>query len=274
MRLPTNVQNANKDKGKDNMKILFSVYNEDRDTEERVLKYKTTIETDEKIEGIDSRLQLYDGFHSVLEVGNNLTFWDIYCFFDISTEIIERINDIPRTKSPHFPVKEPKVLCVEEFDPGNADAPCYPKQSKCFIYKLSRYECGASSFDAIVVWASSHPWLMVFIGGFIWDITKGFALNLWKTLKKILGKKERENNEQKRKQIVYFEVRKFYRNFSKMVNVDKANCQIVYLKRIRGGSFEVHVRTVADEYYVVKCSCHGKIISLIMNDAQKCEVIS
>ena len=55
----------------------------------------------------------------------------------------------------------------------------------------------------------------------------------------MLGKKERTNNEQKRKQIVYFEVGKFYRNFSKMANVDKADCQIVYLKRIRGGSFEV-----------------------------------
>ena len=83
----------------------------------------------------------------------------------------------------------------------------------------------------------------------------------------MLGKKEREYNEQKRKQIVYFEVAKFYRNFSKMANVDKADCQIVYLKRIRGRSFEVHVRTVADEYYVVKCSCHGKIISLAMDDA-------
>ena len=41
---------------KKNMKILFSVYNEDHDTEERVLKYKTKIETDEKIEEIDSRL--------------------------------------------------------------------------------------------------------------------------------------------------------------------------------------------------------------------------
>lgn len=86
-----------------------------------------------------------------MEVGNNLTFWDIYCFFDISSEIIERINDIPRTNNPHFPVKEPKVLCVEEFEPGNADAPSYPEQSKCFIYKLSRYECGASGFDAIVL---------------------------------------------------------------------------------------------------------------------------
>ena len=103
---------------------------------------------------------------------------------------------------------------------------------------------------------------MVFIGGFIWDITKGFVLNLWKTLMKMPGKKERENNEQKHKQIVYFEVSKFYRNFSKMANVDKSDCQIVYLKRIRGGSFEVHVRTTTDEYYVVKCSCHGKIISL------------
>ena len=244
------------------MKILFSVYTEDHDTEERVLEYKTTIETDIGIEEIDSRLQLYDGFHSVLAVGNNLTFWDIYCFFDISSEIIERINALPRSYRHPFPVKEPKILFIEEFDPGNADAPCYPEMSRCFVYKLSRYECGASGFDAIVVWASSHPWLMVFIGGFIWDITKGFVLNLWKTLKKMPGKKERENKEQKHKQIVYFEVSKFYRNFSKMANVDKSDCQIVYLKRIRGGRFEVHVRTATDEYYVVKCSCHGKIISL------------
>lgn len=59
--------------------------------------------------------------------------------------------------------------------------------------------------------------------------------------------------------MIYFGVGKFYRNFSKAVNVDKANCQIVYLKRIRGGNFEVHVRTVSDEYYLVKCSCQGKV---------------
>ena len=144
--------------------------------------------------------------------------------------------------------------------------------SRCFVYKLSRYECGASSFDAIVVWASSHPWLMVFIGGLIWDITKCFVSNLWKTLKKMIGKKG-ENNEPKRKQIVYFEVAKFYRNFSKIANVDKSACQIVYLKRIRGGSFEVHVRTEVDEFYVVKCNYTGKIISLILDAEQKCEVI-
>lgn len=50
------------------MKILFSVYTEDYDTEEGVLKDKTTIETTIGIEEIDSRLQLYDGFYSVLEV--------------------------------------------------------------------------------------------------------------------------------------------------------------------------------------------------------------
>ena len=54
------------------MKILFSVFNEDRDTEERVLKYKTTIETEEKIEEIDSRLQLYDGFHSTLQIATQI----------------------------------------------------------------------------------------------------------------------------------------------------------------------------------------------------------
>ena len=97
-------------------------------------------------------------------------------------------------------------------------------------------------------------------------------MKLGKILWKILGKKEKANNESKHKQIVYFEVGKFYRNFSKIANVDKVDFQIVYLKRIRGGSFEVHVRTVVDKYYIVKCSCQGKIISLA-DAAQKSEVI-
>ena len=79
-------------------------------------------------------------------------------FFDNSFEIIERINDIPKSNRHHFPVKEPKVLCIEEFDPGNADAPCYPELGKCFVYKLSGYECGASLIISIVQFCAKFPY--------------------------------------------------------------------------------------------------------------------
>ena len=254
------------------MKILFTVYKEEYDTGERMLEFTKTILTDMNIEEIDNGLQLYEGFHSVLEVGDNLTFWDIYCFWDITQDIIERINNISISKMSTISQKEPNVLHIEEYNPGNADTPCYPDRSKCFMYRLTRYECGASGFNEIVIWASNHPWLMVFIGGFIWDITKSIFTCIGKVLNNILGHKKNTRTIREHKQTVYFAVAKFYHNFSKMANLDKADCQIVYLKRIRGGNFEVHVRTVKNEHYVVKCTCSGKINFLNLEDMSTNEI--
>lgn len=251
------------------MRILFSVYTEARETEERAFIYKKSILTDMKLEEIDNRLQLYDGFRSVLVAGRKLTFWDIYCFFDISQELIERINRIPLSQMCEEPKRDPNVFYIEEFDPGNADVPCYPEWSRCCIYRLERYECGASGYEAIVVWASNHPWLMVFIGGLIWDVAKKACLYAGKILQKVFRAEKSESTPKKRRKTVYFAAARFYRNFSQMANLDKRDCQIVYLKRIRGGNFEVHVRTAEDGYYAVKCSCHGKINYLKQENGQK-----
>ncbi len=246
------------------MQILFKVYDEERETGKSVLRFSKTISTDVKIEEIDDDFQLYDGFHYVLAVGENLTFWDIYCFFDNTQDVIEKINNIPISKMEKIRGKEPKVLCIEEFDPGNADGPMYPDWRSCFFYRIARYECGASGFDEMVIWASNHPWLMVFIGGFVWDMTKSFLQHAGKLLRNICGYKRSENAMKEHKKVVYFAVSKFYRNFSKMTNLSKNDCQIVYMKRIRGGSFEVNVRTAYDSYFVVKCNFNGKISSLDM----------
>jgi len=244
------------------MKILFTVYDEDHETEERVLRFSKIISTDMEIEEIDDKLQLYDGFHSMLVAGESLTFWDIYCFFDITQDVIEKINNIPKSQKENSKGKEPKVLCIEEFDPGNADAPIYPDRKMCFIYRITRYECGASGFDAIVIWASNHPWLMVFIGGLVWDMTKLFLQCVGKLLRNVCGYKIRQSTIKVRKKVVCFEVAKFYRNFSRLTNLAKRDCQIVCLKRIKGGNFEVHVRTINDSYFVVKSKFNGKISSL------------
>lgn len=244
------------------MKILFSVYKEDRDTDKRTLIYRKIVETNKSLKEIDDILQLYDGFHSTLESGSNLTFWDIYCFFDISQDIIEKIDTIPLSGCIISGENEAKVFWIEEYDPGNTDAASYPDESKYFLYQLSRFECGASSFEAMVLWASNHPWLMVFIGGFIWDISKIIVSSVFKTIRKVFGIRVEKEYVKRRKKLVAFDSRKFYDNFSKMININKYDCQIVSLNRIKSNRFEVYVRTNSYEYYEVKCTCRGNIISL------------
>ena len=114
------------------------------------------------IEEIDRRLELYDGFHSVLEVGRNLAFWDIYSFFVDEQELIRKINDIPTAEMEEKTAKEPKFLMIEEFDPGNADDASYPDISKCYFYRIERYECGASGFGTVIAWLREKPSLWIY----------------------------------------------------------------------------------------------------------------
>lgn len=51
-------------------------------------------------------------------------------------------------------------------------------------------------------------------------------------------------------------------NFKIITNIERADCQIVGLQKIKGGKFKVKVRTLNNEIYEVKATDKGKIETL------------
>lgn len=240
------------------MKILFSVYSENRETEDCHLIFSEVVETEMTISKIDEYLEIYDLFRSVLEVGQNLAFWDIYCFGDFEQVVINKIKAIPITNTKMVALKEPTVLKIQEFDPGNADSPFYPNINECYFYKVSRFECGASSFDAIIAYIQKDPILAGVIGSMLFEFCKMLVAKLYKFVNTKKGQDKILPTSQK----FYFSAKKFYRNFQQITNVDRTNCQIVRIKKIKNGKFTIIVRTLNGEAFDIKATYSGKIENL------------
>ena len=164
------------------MRILFSVYVEDHETGDRELRESLWVQTNWTIEQIENHIALYNGFRSEIAIGDKLSFFDYFCYFADYSGIIRRIKEIPNEEITENCRTNPGIFRVKESDPGCADAPVYPKNQNYFLYAIDRYECGASSFDAIVYWAATHPISMVFIGGVVFDLSKWFASRIIRAL--------------------------------------------------------------------------------------------
>ena len=162
--------------------------------------------------------------------------------------------------------KTPAFLAFEEFDPGEPPHPLYPDAKRCFAYRLNRFECGASSAHALVVWASDHPWLMVFIGGLIWDAAKYAGAKILGWIRFLLYREKKYYRPRRNVRMVHFSPAAFYKKFSQMTNIAPPDCQIVLLKKADTKNFYVLVRTISREYYLVECSRRGKISSLEIID--------
>ena len=100
------------------------------------------------------------------------------------------------------------------------------------------------------------------LGSFTWDMIKFFALSIGSWFLVLFGRKEKGKAERSNKRLCYLNFKRFYRNFSKLANVAKKDCQIVNVKLVKGGRYKVRVRTIFNEAYDVKCNWNGKIISL------------
>lgn len=250
------------------MRILISLYKENRETGSITYVFSRNIVTSSKIEEIDARMQLYDGYRSVLELGQNLCFWDIYSLIENEEEIKRAIINLPSELEEiqnQTSGKIPRVFMIERLNPGNTKAFAYPDESSCFAYQMKRYECGASGFETIVLWAADHPLHMVFIGGFIWDVTKSAFIKLMRKIK-LLKTSDKPQGKMPKKEVIYFCAEKFYSNFEKLTNIPRFNCQIVFLEE-KENCFEVHVRTIRNDRFAVECHANGKIKNLRNLDA-------
>lgn len=239
------------------MKILFSVYYEDRNTGTKELHFSNIIETEMSNSQIHEHLKLYDRFHSVLEAGKSLAFLDIYCFGDYVCDVVDKVRTIPQEKSKLVTTKEPSVMRIENYNPGNSDVVFYPATDDYYFYRVSRYECGASGFSSVIAYIQKDPILATII----FELLKGIAVKLFTFLFSGKYTKKRLPDSQ----TIYFHTKRFYREFCKMTNTDRFNCQIVGLQRLKTGKFKVKVRTLKGEVYEVKANHKGKIYSLKLN---------
>ena len=190
------------------MKVLFSLYRENPETEESQLVHFRLLESTLTVEEIDGRLQLYEGFRSDLTVGERLCFWDIYCFFDDVEAVWARIEGIPVSPGASAPRRFPRAFILETFNPGNSDDPFYPDENACAAYRARRFERGASGFEQVVLWAAGHSIEMLFIGGAVWDTVKWIGSRLFRGIRALLGLGEAAEPRPRRRRI-HFSAEKF-----------------------------------------------------------------
>lgn len=183
------------------MKVLFSVYLENRLTEEKQLYFSDIIETKLTISQIDKHLEVNDHFRSVLEAGQNLAFWDIYCYYNFTQDVINKIKNIPNAKTESPTIEEPTVLEIQELNPGNANAVFYSNISECYFYRVTRVECGASGFSAIIAYIKDDP----ILSGTIVEVIKMMVVKLWRL---IFRRKNIATTQYKRK-MLYFHAKQF-----------------------------------------------------------------
>lgn len=236
------------------MKVLFSICNEDHETGIVTFIDSLLVQTDWSFEQIDNHIALYDGFRSEVTIGDRISFFDFYCFFDDSSSLVEKIKTIPSSNLEEPQLRTPSVFRVSEYDPGDTVGQEYPNTKRCYLYNLERYECGASGYEAIVHWAATHPVEMIFVAGVIYDSVK------WLISKILVCLKLKRNSTAICP--VILNTKKLYQNFSKATKVSVHDCQITKFYRLRAGIFHAQIRTITGRKFKLKCSAGGEIESL------------
>lgn len=236
------------------MKILFSVNKEDYETGSVEHIESVLIQTNWSLLQIDAHLNLHDGFRSEIVIGENLSVFDYYCYFEFCGELIAKIKSIPSNEAEEECSWAPTLFRVKNFNPGNADSPEYPEDNRRYLFELSRYELGVSSYEAIVLCAASHPLEMMFIGGALYDAFK------WLIGKLLVCFGVKCLNTPRCP--VVLNTKKLYRNFARLMQCNERDCQIIKFNRLKVGTFHVKMCTTDGKRFKLKCYVNGKIESL------------
>lgn len=244
------------------MKILFSLYNANYDTSETTLVYSKWICVESGIEAIKTIIGTHFAFNGGYQyeayLGQNLSFCDFYCFFHNAKDLIPTVESLDdpacKTEQPRFP----SVLRICEDEQQAAEIIEGNNQQNVFLYYRSRYECGASGLEDILLQVISNPFIIFFkicIDGFIWDFTKRVFSRI-KTA--IVGKKSKKpvDNE------FVFRAKKFYKNFENLTKIKTEDCQIISFKKKKKGKYQITVRTIKNELYKVRSMSNGIIESI------------
>jgi hypothetical protein len=123
-----------------------------------------------------------------------------------------------------------------------------------YIHEYSRFECGATSCDDLITWASSHPWMMVVVSGVVWDLIKSCL--------KFIFKLFRKNVSVRKRKIIVFNQKNFFNNISKLISCDISNLQIQSLNRTSASCVEIKLRTTDNRIFIAQSNKKGQILKL------------
>ncbi len=236
------------------MKIVFSVFNEDTETSRATLINTKCIQTDWSIDEIDRHFDITEGFHYEVQWGQTIAFWEIYSYCKGAQFFVDKIDSIPKSSKRQSRVKYPILAWVEESDGYLLGELRNTKKQKLYFCEFSREELGASGYSAITLWMASHPFEMIFIAGLIWDMTKWILKQLFS----LLFRKSKGITLQRRE---LFRVKRFFRNFRTFTKVPASNAQIISMRKLHTGLFELIIRTGENEEYKVKSDTKGNLQS-------------
>lgn len=244
------------------MKILISIYHEDIESGSAVPIYSRLLATGLSLKEIEDRLHLHEGFRYSFTFGHTLSFLDIYYYFDVNHDVISTIENFPVSNVCSVQAKTPAFLLAKEYDPGIADHIDGPNEKRNFLYSLNRHECGASGYSAVVYWMAEHPFEMIFIAGIIYDIAKFFVLKIFNRL---FGREI----QAKKPQFIALNIKSFYKNFETVTKVKASDCQIVKMKRMKNGQFNIVVRTIDNIQYIAVAAVSGKLEKVELKEKVK-----
>lgn len=242
------------------MRVLFSIYYEDIYTGERTLHFSQLIETDINLEQINSHLNMHDRFHSVVAGGQKLVFWDVYCFDKDTANVINKVKTIRVCNGMEYDEEDPQYLIIEKFAPECDYPPSYSSAEKYYFFKFSRFECGASGGSVIIATILQDPILSGLISSFIFEFLKKIVSQLYNYFYKC--------NKSQNKNLIKFNVKRFYQEFKKMTNNNRKNCQIVDFEKLKKDKYKILVRTTKNESYEVISDSNGTIKSMHLLELQ------
>ena len=233
------------------MRILFSIYEEEEFEGNRRLYFSEMVETSMTLKEIDRYFDLRECFRFELSAGQTLAFWDIYCGEETRNDLIAKIHSLPVQTKHSGEKKDPRALRIQFFESKNRKGTVFPKPRKYYFYEISRCEMGADAANGVVAFCEQI--LTGVLTGILSTVIYDWMKRPTPSFSRYMGE---------RPKTVRFEVRKFYRNFTQMVNVDRKDCQIIWLDETQDGNLKVWVRTLNNECYDVRATKNGEIVGM------------
>lgn len=238
------------------MRVLISVFKEDVMTGVQSFVYSEFLCTPWKVSQLESHLNLTEGYQLQITTGLHLSFFDLTLFADNFEQVLEKLIQIPKMEDEPQKAVYHRLFEVNEYSPGDVDAPVYDGSSNVVFQIIARYECGASGFSVVICKAAPHLWAVI-RDGIIWDVLKSALC--W--LIGLLFNRRNDSAKENHNQYFYFNERAFYKNFSRTINLGKRHIQIIQLERVPLRRLRIVVRTHTGEKFSVECKPNGEIIS-------------
>jgi len=237
-------------------RVVLHVYEEDRLTGEKQLKYSDVVVTELTASEIVDFLQVDNGFSACIVEGRVLSFLDCSCIVLPVDVVVNRLKKLPISKDvPEVVIPDRCILTVT----AQSNEEALARSGQELVYVCERVECGASGFSELIIeagkWASNHPWAMVFVGGFLWDWTK----KLCDLLRRWLGSTVRPKEGHAP---IAFSPKKFHKNLAGLLDLGAHDFQIIKIGREKRGEHKVIIRTIKDETYEIAANTKGRIISV------------